>query len=113
VGLLFESSHKAPCLCQGRVEIIDTKEQEEAVARLGVIGARQGGMLVGTPLVETGQDRSIRVEDLPEVVMGGSRQRQPSSDWYHLKLPGTSRTPMIVHVRFMGSLLRPSPKWAA
>src|SRR3954454_8502551 len=33
-------------------------------------------MLVGTPLVKAEQDRSIRVEDLPEVVMGGSRLRQ-------------------------------------
>ena len=31
---------------------------------------------MGTPLVETEQDRSIRVEDLPEVVMFGSRRRQ-------------------------------------
>jgi hypothetical protein len=28
----------------------------------------------------------------------------PNSDWYHLKLVGTSRTPMIVHVRFMAFL---------
>jgi hypothetical protein len=27
----------------------------------------------------------------------------PNSAWYHLKLPGTSLTPMIVHVRFIGS----------
>ena len=33
-------------------------------------------MLVGTPLVETEQDRSIRVDDLPEVVVGGSHFRQ-------------------------------------
>ena len=45
-------------------------------SRLPVIGAHQGGMLVGTPLVETEQDRSIQVEDLTEVVMGGSRLRQ-------------------------------------
>jgi hypothetical protein len=76
VGLLFEPSHESPCPWQDHVEIIDTKEQEKAVARLGVIGAHQGGMLVGTPLVEAEQDRSIRVEDLPEVVMGGSRLRQ-------------------------------------
>jgi hypothetical protein len=25
----------------------------------------------------------------------------PKSDWYHLKLLGTSLTPMIVHVRFI------------
>jgi hypothetical protein len=30
-------------------------------------------MLVGTPLVKAEQDRAIRVEGLPEVVMGGTR----------------------------------------
>jgi hypothetical protein len=33
-------------------------------------------MIVGTPLVETQQDGSIRVEDLPEVIVAGSRRRQ-------------------------------------
>ena len=56
---------------------------------------------MGTPLVKAEQDRFIRVEDLTEVVMSGSRLRQARSDWYHLKLPGTSLTPMIVHVRFI------------
>ncbi len=32
---------------------------------------------MGTPLVKAEQDRSIGVEDLTEVVMGGSRLRQP------------------------------------
>jgi hypothetical protein len=32
------------------------------------------------PLVETEQDRSIRVEDLTGVVMSGSRLDRPSSD---------------------------------
>jgi len=35
------------------------------------MGAHQGGMPVGTPLVKAEQDRAIRVEDLPEVVMDG------------------------------------------
>jgi hypothetical protein len=56
---------------------------------------------MGTPLVKAKQDRSIRVEDLTEVVAGAVSGR-PSSDWYHLNLPGTSSTPMIVHVRRMG-----------
>ena len=42
--------------------ISNTEKQEETVARLRVIGAHQGGMLVGTPLVKAEQDRSIRVE---------------------------------------------------
>ena len=31
---------------------------------------------MGTPFVKAEQDRSIRVEDLTEVFMGGSRLRQ-------------------------------------
>jgi hypothetical protein len=31
---------------------------------------------MGTPLMEAEQDRSVRVEDLPEVVMRRIRQRQ-------------------------------------
>jgi hypothetical protein len=33
-------------------------------------------MLVGTPLVKTDQDRSIRVNDLPEVVVGRGHFRK-------------------------------------
>src|SRR5262249_60055505 len=61
---------------QNYVKVVDSEEQQEAVARLGVVGARQRGMLVGTPRVKAEQDRSIRVEDLPEVVMGRSRLGQ-------------------------------------
>src|SRR4030095_16465666 len=71
---LFRS--ESACPWQRHVEIIDTEEQEEAVARLRVIAAHQGGMLMGTPLVKAEQDRSIRVEDLTEVVVGRSRLRQ-------------------------------------
>src|SRR4029077_303319 len=76
VGLLLEPSDEGACPCQRHVEIIDTEKQEEAVARLCVIGAHQGGMLMGTPFVKAEQDRSIRVQDLTEVVMGWSRLRQ-------------------------------------
>jgi hypothetical protein len=76
VGILFEPSNESACPWQCHVEIINTEKQEEAVARLRVIGAHQGGMPVGTPLVKAEQDRSIRVEDLTKVVMGGSRLRQ-------------------------------------
>jgi hypothetical protein len=44
------------------------------------VGICQRGMLVGTPLVETEQDRSIRVDDLPEVVVLGAVFGRPSSD---------------------------------
>ncbi len=40
-----------------------------------VIGAHQGGVLVGAPLVEAKQGSSIRVEDLPKVGMGWRRLR--------------------------------------
>src|SRR5678816_3473237 len=36
----------------------------------------------------------------------------PKSDWYHLKLPGTSCTPMIVHVRFIAPPLSKLPRQA-
>src|SRR5262249_62194413 len=39
----------------------------------------------------------------PKSSWAGVLSGRPSSDWYHLKLWGTSATPMIVHVRFIGS----------
>jgi hypothetical protein len=39
--------------------------------------------------------------DLPKSSWPGRVSGWPKSDWYHLKLAGTSLTPMIVHVRFM------------
>src|SRR3981189_2085735 len=74
--LFFQPADKRPRPWQGYVKVVDPEEQEEAVARLGVMGTCQRGMLVGTPLVETEQDRSIRVDDLPEVAVGRSRLRQ-------------------------------------
>jgi hypothetical protein len=76
VGFLLEPSDEGACPWQRQVEIIDTEKQEEAVARLCVIGTHQGGMLMSTPLVKAEQDRSVRVEYLTEVFMGGSRLRQ-------------------------------------
>ena len=76
MGFLLEPGDESACPWQRHIEIIDAEKQEEAVARLRVIGARQGGMLMLTPLVKAEQDRSIRVEDLTEVVMGGSCFRQ-------------------------------------
>jgi hypothetical protein len=69
-------SDESACPGQRHVEIIDPEKQEEAVARLRMIGAHQGGMIMGPPLMKAEQDRSIRVEDLTEVVMGGGRCRQ-------------------------------------
>jgi hypothetical protein len=67
--LFFQPADERECPWQGYVNVVDPEEQEEAIARLGVVGTCQRGMLVGTPLVETEQDRSIRVDDLPEVVV--------------------------------------------
>ena len=38
---------------QSYVKVVDPEEQEEAVARLSVVGTCQRGMLVGAPLVKT------------------------------------------------------------
>jgi hypothetical protein len=71
VGLLVELSDESARPWQRHVEIIDAEKQEEAVARLRVIWAHQGGMLVGTPLVETQQDSSVRVESC-QIGVGGA-----------------------------------------
>jgi len=52
MGFLLKSTDQSARPWQGRGEIIDTKEQEQAVARLGVIRAHQGRMLVVTPPME-------------------------------------------------------------
>ena len=65
------------------LEIVDAKEQEETVAWCRVIRTHQGGMLVGAPLVEAEQDRSIRVENLAKVTWAGAVSGWPKSDWYH------------------------------
>jgi DNA-directed RNA polymerase subunit N (RpoN/RPB10) len=74
--LFFQPADERARHWQSYLNVVDPEEQEEAVARLGVVGTCQRRMLVGTPLVETEQDRSIRVDDLPEVVVGRSRLRQ-------------------------------------
>src|SRR6202171_5525091 len=58
VWLLFEPSDERACPLKRQVEIIDTEEQQEPVAGCPVIGAHQGGMLVGAPLVEAEQNSS-------------------------------------------------------
>jgi len=76
MGLLFQPVDERARPWQSFVEVINAEEQEEAIARLGEIGACQRGMIVRAPLVKTEQDRSIPAEDLPEVVMAGSRRRK-------------------------------------
>jgi len=73
VGLFIESINESACPLQRHVEIIDTEKQQEAIARLRVIGTTQRRVLMGTPLVQTEQNRSIRVENLTPVIMAGCR----------------------------------------
>jgi hypothetical protein len=95
----------ARALRQGHVEIVHPEKQEQAVARLPMVGAHQGWMLVGSPLVKTEQDRAIRERICPKSSWAGRVSGWPKRAWYHLKLPATSPTPMIVHVRFMWASL--------
>ena len=73
---LFQPSHERSRPLQSQIEILDTNEQQEAVARLSVIRAHQGRVAVGTPFVEAEQDGPIRVEDLTEIIESGSRFRK-------------------------------------
>ena len=102
--LFFEARDESARPLQCLVEVVDAEEQEEAVAGRPVVGTRQGRMVLDAPLVKAQQHGSIRVEKLTEVGMARRVAGWPNSDWYHLKLAGTSRTPMIVHVRFMAFL---------
>ena len=56
------------------------------------------------------QHSSVGVEELTKVRMRWSCQALAKQRLVPLKLRGTSRTPMIVHVRFMAVLLRPNAK---
>jgi hypothetical protein len=58
--LFFQPADERARPWRSHLKVVDPEEQEGAVARLGVVGTCQRGMLVGTPLVETKQDRSIR-----------------------------------------------------
>jgi hypothetical protein len=74
--LFFELGDESACCWQSHVKVVDPEEQEETVARHSVVGTCQRGMLVSAPFVEREQDRSIRVDDLSEVIVGGSCRRQ-------------------------------------
>ena len=105
--LLFQPADESARPRQSYVKIVDPEKQEEAVARLGTVGACQRRMLVGTPRVETEQDRSIRVEDLPEVVVGRSRFRQTKQRLVPLEALGhvgyANDRPYALH-RFLSAL---------
>lgn len=74
--LFFEPADERPRPRQSHLKVVNPKEQEEAVARLGMVGTYQCGMLVRTPCMQTQQDRSIGVDDLPKIVVRRSRLRQ-------------------------------------
>ena len=102
--LFFQPADERARPWQSYVKVVDPEKQEKAVARLWrTSGTCQRGMLMGTPRVETEQDRSIGVRHICPKYSWTQRLDKPSSDWYHLKLRDTSATPMIVHVRFIGS----------
>src|ERR1700745_526000 len=73
MGLFLQAGDESACSLQRHVEIVDTEEQEESVARSSIVWAHQGRMLVRAPLVEAEQHGSIRIEDLTPVVMGRMR----------------------------------------
>jgi hypothetical protein len=50
--LFFQKADDRACPGQGDVEIVDPEEQQEGVARPGVVGIGQRGELGGTPLVQ-------------------------------------------------------------
>src|SRR5207237_10047829 len=64
--LLFQPADERARRLQSCVKIVDPKEQEKAVARLGDARTCQRGMLVGTPRLETKQDVSAGIDDYPE-----------------------------------------------
>ena len=53
------------------------------------------------PLVEAEQHGSIRIQDLTKVVMARRRLGLAEERLVPFEAAGTSRTPMIVHVRFI------------
>jgi len=75
--LFFQQAREGARPWQSRIEVVDPEEQEEAIARFGDAGTCQRGVRMDTPLVKTEQDRSIGVEDLPEIAMSRRRFRQP------------------------------------
>ena len=101
--LLLETKAARPRPLQARVEVVDAEEEQQAVARLRALAARQRRMVVLAPLVEAEQDRAVVVEDLAEESCTGAVSRCPKSRWYHAQLRATSSTAMMVHVRFTTS----------
>jgi hypothetical protein len=73
---------------QSRVKVVNPEEQEEAIAWLGVVRARERGMVVSAPLMETQQDCSVRVANLSEMMMRGRGLRQAEQRLIPFEAPG-------------------------
>ena len=105
--LFFQPVDERARPLQSDVKIVDPEKQEEAVAGLGVVGTGQRGMRVGTPRVETEQDRSVRVDDLPPIVVGRSRLRQAKQRLIPLEALGhvsdANDRPYALHMFFRDS----------
>src|SRR5262245_21288951 len=69
MGLLFEPGDESARPLKCCVEIVDAEKQEQSVARWRLVRTHQGWMPMLTPLVETEQDGSIRIQDLTKVLM--------------------------------------------
>src|SRR5262245_13826786 len=67
--LLLELMDERPCALQAALEIINPKEQEQAVTGLSILRALQWRMVVSTPFMEAEQNGSILASYLPEVAM--------------------------------------------
>lgn len=72
MGIFLEPRDESACALQGPVEIIDAEEQEQPIAGCPFDGTRQRRVVMGAPLVEAEQHRSVRVEELTKVGMRGA-----------------------------------------
>ena len=75
VGLFFELRNESARPLQCHIEIVDAKEQKQAIAGRRVFRTGQRRMLMCTPRVKAEQDGPVRVQDLTKVVMSGRRFR--------------------------------------
>jgi hypothetical protein len=69
MGLFFEPSPESACPLEGRLVVVDPKEQKKTVARLSVVRTHQGRMIMRCPLVKAEQDGSLSIQDLAKVIM--------------------------------------------
>src|SRR5512138_1114334 len=74
VGFLLEAGSEGTRSRQRRVEIVHPEEEEQPVAGLRSIGARERRVLVVAPTVKTEEHRSVRVAQLPEVLVRRRRR---------------------------------------